>query len=116
MTVPAPSSRSIHVLARWSPWVLLVIIAVVAVAGHGVMPYSDPNHWLHRAADLAAGEPAPIRFAVPRPGGTEFSDLIRGDVRFDHAQVDDFVILRSDGTPTYHLASTVDDVDFAMSA
>ena len=64
---------------------------------------------------LAAGETAPIRFAVPRPGETRFPDVIRGDVRFDHVQVDDFVILRSDGSPTYHLASTVDDVDFAIT-
>ncbi len=63
----------------------------------------------------AGGEPAPIRFAVPRPGETAFHDAIRDDVRFDHSQVDDFVILRSDGTPTYHLASTVDDVDFGIT-
>jgi glutamyl-tRNA synthetase len=64
---------------------------------------------------LASGEAAPMRFAVPRPGRTAFLDLVRGEVSFDHDQVDDFVILRSDGTPTYHLASTVDDVDFAIS-
>jgi glutamyl-tRNA synthetase len=64
---------------------------------------------------LAAGETAPIRFAVPRPGATEFTDVVRGDVTFDHVQVDDFVILRSDGTPTYHLASTVDDADFGIT-
>ena len=62
-----------------------------------------------------AGEAAPVRFAVPRPGRTIVSDLIKGDVVFDHDQVDDFVILRSDGTPTYHLASTVDDIDFAIT-
>ncbi len=62
-----------------------------------------------------AGESAPIRFAVPRPGETAFRDLVRDDVRFDHVQVDDFVILRSDGSPTYHLASTVDDVDFGIT-
>lgn len=67
------------------------------------------------AARMAAGEPAPIRFAVPRPGETTFADVVRGDVRFDHVQVDDFVILRSDGSPTYHLASTVDDVDFDIT-
>jgi glutamyl-tRNA synthetase len=66
-------------------------------------------------ARIDAGEIAPIRFAVSRPGVTEFVDRIRGDVRFDHVQVDDFVILRSDGSPTYHLASTVDDVDFEIS-
>jgi glutamyl-tRNA synthetase len=67
------------------------------------------------AGRVAGGEKAPIRFAVPRPGTTPFVDEVRGEVRFDHAQVDDFVILRSDGSPTYHLASTVDDVDFAIT-
>jgi glutamyl-tRNA synthetase len=64
---------------------------------------------------LADGETPPVRFKVPRPGATEFQDVVRGDMRFDHAQVDDFVILRSDGTPTYHLASTVDDVDYEIT-
>jgi len=64
---------------------------------------------------LASGEGAPIRFAVPRSGVTVFTDEVKGAMRFDHAQVDDFVILRSDGSPTYHLASTVDDVDFEIS-
>ena len=64
---------------------------------------------------LASGEKAVVRFRVPRPGATEFADIVRGDMRFEHAQVDDFVILRSDGTPTYHLASTVDDVDYGIT-
>jgi glutamyl-tRNA synthetase len=63
----------------------------------------------------ASGDRAPIRFAVPRPGETVFDDVVRGHLRFDHADVDDFVILRSDGTPTYHLASTVDDVDYGVT-
>jgi len=67
------------------------------------------------AARIAAGESATVRFAVPRPGETSFDDVVRDTVTFDHVQVDDFVILRSNGTPTYHLASTVDDVDFAIS-
>ncbi|MDJ0954733.1 MAG: glutamate--tRNA ligase [Acidimicrobiia bacterium] len=66
-------------------------------------------------ARLAAEEPATVRFAVPRPGETSFEDVVRGTVAFDHAQVEDFVILRSNGTPTYHLASSVDDVDFEIS-
>ena len=64
---------------------------------------------------LAAGERATVRFRVPRPGRTEFSDVVRGDMSFEHTQVEDFVILRSNGTPTYHLASTVDDVDFGIT-
>ncbi len=67
------------------------------------------------AARIAAGAEASIRFAVPRPGETVFEDVVRGEVRFDHANVDDFVMLRSDGSPTYHLASTVDDVDFGIT-
>ena len=67
------------------------------------------------AERIAAGEPAVIRFRIPRPGVTEFTDAVRGDMTFDHAQVDDFVILRSDGSPTYHLASTVDDVDYGIT-
>ncbi|GBE25329.1 glutamate--tRNA ligase 1 [bacterium BMS3Bbin02] len=64
---------------------------------------------------LRTGESATVRFAVPRPGETVFEDVVRDEVRFDHVQVDDFVILRSNGTPTYHLASTVDDVDFEIT-
>ena len=60
-------------------------------------------------------EEAALRFAVPRPGETVFEDAVRGTVRFDHENIDDFVILRSDGSPTYHLASSVDDVDFAVT-
>jgi glutamyl-tRNA synthetase len=64
---------------------------------------------------IAAGERPTIRFKVPRPGRTTFEDVVRGDVTFEHNQVDDFVILRSDRTPTYHLASTVDDVDYGIT-
>jgi glutamyl-tRNA synthetase len=64
---------------------------------------------------IAAGERPTIRFKVPRPGRTTFDDVVRGEVSFEHNQVDDFVILRSDRTPTYHLASTVDDVDYGIT-
>ena len=64
---------------------------------------------------IAAGESAVVRFRVPRPGETLFTDIVRDEMVFDHKQVDDFVILRSDGTPTYHLASTVDDVDYGIT-
>ncbi len=67
------------------------------------------------AARRSEGEPAAIRLAITRPGATEFTDLIRGDIRVDHDNLDDFVLLRSDGRPTYHLASTVDDVDYQIT-
>ena len=62
-----------------------------------------------------AGESHVVRFAMPRPGVSVFTDMVRGEVRFDHEVIDDFVILRSDGSPTYHLASTVDDVDYRIT-
>jgi glutamyl-tRNA synthetase len=60
-------------------------------------------------ARVAAGEAHVVRLAVPRTGAIVVSDLLRGEVRFDNAQVDDQVLLKSDGFPTYHLANVVDD-------
>lgn len=50
-----------------------------------------------------------VRFKMPTSGLSTIQDLIRGDVQFDLALLDDFVLLKSDGYPTYHLASVVDD-------
>ena len=50
-----------------------------------------------------------VKFAMPAEGTTVVSDVIRGQVEFDNSLIDDFVILKSDGFPTYHLASVVDD-------
>ncbi|MGH9417399.1 MAG: glutamate--tRNA ligase [Terriglobales bacterium] len=61
------------------------------------------------AGRLAAGEPHTVRLAVPLEGGTTFRDELRGDIHFDHQNVDDQVLLKSDGYPTYHLANVVDD-------
>ncbi len=63
---------------------------------------------------LAAGEPHAIRFLVPA-GETVFADLVHGEVRFDNAHIEDFVVLRSDGYPTYHLSVVVDDIDMAIT-
>ena len=50
-----------------------------------------------------------IRFKVPLDGQTTFHDLIRGDITFENSELDDLVLLKSDGYPTYHLANIVDD-------
>jgi nondiscriminating glutamyl-tRNA synthetase len=63
---------------------------------------------------LKAGEPHAIRFIVP-PGRTTFQDLIHGEISLDHGSIDDFVLLRSDGYPTYHLSVVVDDVDMKIT-
>ncbi|SHE89058.1 glutamyl-tRNA synthetase /glutamate--tRNA(Gln) ligase [Seinonella peptonophila] len=56
-----------------------------------------------------AGADYTIRFAVPASDLLDFDDLIRGDVRFTTEDVEDFVIVKSDGIPTYHFAVTIDD-------
>ncbi len=61
------------------------------------------------AARLAAGAPHVVRLKVP-PGETvRFEDAVRGWVAFETAQIDDQVLVKSDGLPTYHLANVVDD-------
>jgi glutamyl-tRNA synthetase len=57
----------------------------------------------------AAGEPFVIRMAMPHTGETVFVDRLRGEVKFDNAQIDDQILLKTDGFPTYHLANVVDD-------
>jgi glutamyl-tRNA synthetase len=59
--------------------------------------------------NLAAGKPFVIRMKVPLEGSTTFRDELRGDITFDHNNVDDQVLMKSDGFPTYHLANVVDD-------
>ena len=56
-----------------------------------------------------------VRFKSPLEGQIRFNDLIRGEVVFENATIDDFVLLKSDGYPTYHLASVVDDHLMAIS-
>ena len=57
----------------------------------------------------AQGGPSVVRFAMPRSGTTRVHDLIHGEVEFSNELLDDFIILKADGFPTYHLASVVDD-------
>ena len=65
--------------------------------------------------NLAYEDDGAIRFKVPNDGSIEFKDYIRGDMIFNLSDVEDFVILRSDKSPTYHLASTVDDIDYGIT-
>ncbi len=65
-----------------------------------------------RRAD--AGEPHAVRFRVPR-GTTLFHDEVFGRIEINNANIEDFVLLRSDGMPTYHLGCVVDDMDMAIT-
>ena len=62
-----------------------------------------------RAQRAAEGSPPVVRFKIPLEGQTKFNDVIWGEVAFEHSTIDDFVLLKSDGYPTYHLANVVDD-------
>jgi len=62
-----------------------------------------------------AGEPAAVRFAVPEAGNTSFDDAVFGKVEFANTEIEDFVLLRSDGSPTYHLSVVADDIDLRIS-
>jgi len=65
----------------------------------------------------ANGEPFALRFRVPRDGGqsVHFSDSVYGEQAKACADIEDFALLRSDGMPTYHLASCADDADLQIS-
>ena len=67
-----------------------------------------------RTAPELSGAPHVIRMRVT-PGPIEFHDLIRGDVSFEGELIDDFVLLRSDNNPTYHLSVCVDDIDMGIT-
>lgn len=62
----------------------------------------------------AEGQPRAIRFFVPE-GTTTFTDLVRGRIEFARQHIEDFVIIRSDGIPTYHLSVVVDDVEMEIT-
>jgi glutamyl-tRNA synthetase len=72
-----------------------------------------PGHYIRRPAqETMTGV---IRMSIPQDSPVEFHDVIRGDLSFAPADIDDYVILRSNRTPTYHLASTVDDIDYEIT-
>jgi glutamyl-tRNA synthetase len=63
---------------------------------------------------LAAGKPFAVRFRMP-DDNIRFHDLVRGDMEFPPDALDDFILLRSDGNPTYHMSVVVDDIDMAIT-
>jgi glutamyl-tRNA synthetase len=63
---------------------------------------------------VAAGEPFVIRFRVPA-GTTTWNDVVHGDITFPNKDIDDFVVLRSDGTPIYNLAVVSDDIAMGIT-
>jgi len=80
--------------------------------------YEGPCRRLDGAEALrrkAVGEPAAVRFKIPEGGSTAFDDSVFGKVEFANSELEDFVLLRSDGTPTYHLSVVADDIDLRIT-
>ena len=74
------------------------------------------GYWRDRGpGEAPAGVPGSIRVKAPRDGETVIEDGVQGRVAFPNKDLDDFVILRSDGTPTYMLAVVVDDHDMGVT-
>ncbi len=68
-----------------------------------------------RRLDAATAAPHVVRFRTPREGETAVDDLVKSRVVFNNAELDDLVILRSDGTPTYNFCAVVDDAEMAIT-
>ena len=72
--------------------------------------------WRDRVVDgLEAEQPFVVRFRRPLPGRVEVADEVQGEVSWDNNDLDDLVLLRSDGAPTYNLAVVVDDHDMGVT-
>jgi glutamyl-tRNA synthetase len=71
-----------------------------------------PDDWARLDAE---GRPYVIRFKVPLGGATTFTDMVRGDITYENDEIQDAVLLKADGFPTYHLANVIDDHFMAIS-
>jgi glutamyl-tRNA synthetase len=79
-------------------------------------PFRISSRWRDCSPDEAAPDaPFVVRLKAPREGETVIEDQVQGTVRVQNAEIDDFVLLRSDGTPTYMLAVVVDDHDMGVT-
>ena len=79
-------------------------------------PMRYDGRWRDRdPSEAPPGAPFVIRLRAPQTGETTVHDVVQGDVRFANDQLDDMVLLRSDGTPTYMLAVVVDDHDMGVT-
>lgn len=79
-------------------------------------PFRIDSEWRDRAPGPDEdGKPYVIRIKAPKDGETVIEDMVQGAVTVQNAEIDDFVLLRSDGTPTYMLAVVVDDHDMGVT-
>lgn len=65
--------------------------------------------------DVPAGTPCTVRLKTPQDGKTSWKDAVQGEISYSNSEIDDFIILRSDGTPTYNLVVVVDDANMGVN-
>ncbi|HEX7655695.1 MAG TPA: glutamate--tRNA ligase, partial [Sphingomonas sp.] len=79
-------------------------------------PIRYDGRWRDRdPSEAPADAPFVVRLKAPRDGAVTIADLVQGEVTVQNSEIDDFVLLRSDGTPTYMLAVVVDDHDMGVT-
>jgi len=123
---PYVQSQRITLYQQWAAWLVEHDLAyrcyctperLAALREEQRARKEDPGYDRHcrylspdeRARLEMEGAPFVIRFKMPVEGTTTVHDLLRGDITFDNRQLQDLVLLKSDGYPTYHLANVVDD-------
>jgi glutamyl-tRNA synthetase len=79
-------------------------------------PFKYDGRWRDRSPNEAPEGVAPvIRLKTPQSGAVQFNDKVQGEIKINHQELDDFILLRSDGTPVYMLAVVVDDHDMEVT-
>ncbi|WP_266095903.1 glutamate--tRNA ligase [Stakelama tenebrarum] len=78
-------------------------------------PIRYDGRWRDRDPAEGGDKPFVVRLKAPREGAVTIADQVQGDVTVQNSEIDDFVLLRSDGTPTYMLAVVVDDNDMGVT-
>ena len=80
----------------------------------GLKPRYD-GHCRDDHSEHSPDEPYVVRFRNPDSGTVEFDDMVKGKITFQNSELDDFIIQRSDGTPTYNFCVVVDDFDMGIT-
>ncbi len=92
------------------------LAAMRAEAEAARKPFRLQSPWRDRGpSEAPAGAPGVVRLKAPRDGEVTIHDRVQGDVKVQNAELDDMILLRSDGTPTYMLAVVVDDHDMGVT-
>jgi glutamyl-tRNA synthetase len=89
-----------------------------AHSAEGADPRDNPYRDLSRADSdkrAAAGEPFAVRLKIPREGRSQFEDLVYGPQEREYSEIEDLVLLRSDGHPLYNLSVVIDDIEMGIT-